>query len=206
MAPQHIRHFLHYALPVALLGAFGSSSACAADVDVAQIGPGYTEVGAALGPATELQIDLKGDVSARCRMASPPSAGKRLDFTSSGDVRSAFTLDCNTPFRLSVRSAQGGFAATEQHEGTASLIAYDMAIAVDTDAGMQALGWCSAEELSERAVGGCPFAGRGWSSGDATAINKTGSLTVRWNAAREGEKVALGEYRDTIIIDVAVRS
>jgi hypothetical protein len=33
-----------------------------------------------------------------------------------------------------------------------------------------------------------------------------GSLSVRWNAPAEGEAPALGQYRDTIVVDVAVRS
>lgn len=194
------------ALTLPLVGIAGAATAWAADESVAALGPGYSAEGAPLGAPTELQIELRGEVPARCRMTSPPVLAGRLDFNRSGDAQSSFGLDCNAPFLLSVRSGQGGFAAQETHMGTAQLIPYEIAVDIDTDSGMNALGWCRSSQLTDGLDVQCPFGAQGWSSGDATSINRTGSLSVRWNAPVEGEAPPLGQYRDTIVVDVAVRS
>lgn len=194
------------AMTLPLIGIASGSVAQAADESVAALGPGYSESGAPLGAATELQIDLRGEVAARCRMTSPPALTGRIDLNRAGNARAPFGLDCNAPFQLSVRSGQGGFAAGELREGITPRIAYELALDVDTDAGMNALGWCSADKLILGASAGCAFGAQGWSSGNATAINRMGSLSVRWNAPGNGALPAQGEYRDTITVDVTVRS
>ena len=78
-----------------------------------------------------------------------------------------------------------------------------------TDDGLRELDWCDADALTDDAVGGCEYAPNaangGWSSGDATAIDKTGSVRLRWNDQGEGAPM-LGQYRDNIIIQLEVRS
>src|SRR3546814_19646281 len=59
-----------------LLGGFGNAvTASAADAGLSALGAGYTAHDAPLGDPTELRIDLRGDVPARCRLASPPVLG-----------------------------------------------------------------------------------------------------------------------------------
>lgn len=190
-----------------LIGIVGAVPARASDANiVAAIGPGYSAAGATLGAPTELQIELRGEVHARCRMTSPPRLGGQIDFNRAGSAQSRFGLDCNTPFLLSVRSGHGGFASQGNLEGVAPMIRYEMAVDVDTDSGMNALGWCQSAQLADDAGPQCAFGPQGWSSGDATAINRTASLAVRWSAPTERDAPVLGEYRDTIIVNVAVRS
>jgi hypothetical protein len=108
---------------------------------------------------------------------------------------------------LRVRSGEGAFVAEHMREGIAPRIAYDLAVDVDTDAGFQALGWCRADQLADAESGGCAFGTvNGWSSGDATAIDRTGTMRLRWNAPREGDDPVLGRYRDTIVVELAVRA
>ena len=46
---------------------------------------------------------------------------------------------------------------------------------------------------------------RGWSSGDETAIDQTGTVRLRWEENKSGAPL-LGDYRDTIVIELEVRS
>lgn len=195
------------ALIVPFVGIVGAAPAWASDANIAAaIGPGYTAAGATLGAPTELQIELRGEVHARCRMTAPPALSGQIDFNRAGNAQSRFGLDCNTPFLLSVRSGHGGFSSHSGLEGVAAMIPYEMAVDVDTDSGMNALGWCQSAQLADGAGAQCPFGPQGWSSGDATAINRTASLNVRWSAPTERDAPVLGDYRDTIVINVAVRS
>lgn len=195
------------ALIISLAGIVSAAPAMASDEALAAaIGPGYSATGATLGAPTELQIELRGIVNPRCRMTTPPTLGGRLDFNKAGDSQSRFGLDCNAPFLLSVRSGHGGFASQDHLEGVATLIPYEIAVDVDTDSGRNALGWCQSAQLADDAGAQCAFGPQGWSSGDATAINRAASLSVRWSAPTEGAAPALGQYRDTIVVNVAVRS
>lgn len=205
--PSHRPGLRIAALIVPFVGIVGAAPACASDANIAAaIGPGYSAAGATLGAPTELQIELRGEVHARCRMTSPPRLTGQIDFNRAGNAQSRFGLDCNTPFLLSVRSGHGGFASQAGLEGVATMIRYEMAVDVDTDSGTNALGWCQSAQLADDAGSPCPFGPHGWSSGDATAINRTASLNLRWNAPTERDAPVLGEYRDTIIVNVAVRS
>ncbi|WP_077146973.1 hypothetical protein [Sphingopyxis sp. KK2] len=195
------------ALLILLGGIGGAASASAGEMSVAALGAGYTAYDAPLGLSTELRIDLRGEVAARCRMAAPPMLAQQLDFNRDGQAQANFGLDCNAPFQLRVRSGEGSFAAESAREGIASHIPYEVSIDVDTDAGRNALGWCRADQLSDQASGGCVFGtGSGWSSGDATAIDRTGTMKLRWSGRGEAEAPALGRYRDTIVVELTVRS
>lgn len=190
-----------------LLGGIGGASvATAGEISVAALGAGYTAHDAPLGLSTELRIDLRGEVSARCRMIAPPMMAQQLDFNHQGQVQANFGLDCNAPFQLRVRSGEGSFVAEAAREGIAGHIPYELSVDVDTDEGRHALGWCGADQLSDQS-GGCVFGtGAGWSSGDATAIDRTGTMKLRWDGPGEAEAPALGRYRDTIIVELSVRS
>ena len=177
--------------------------------DLAAMGSGYSAADAPLGSPTELRIDLKGRVAARCDLVTAPAPMSRLALTRAGESQSAFAIDCNAPFILRVRSDEGGFASVDPTPGIETLMPYQVSVAVGTDAGRQELGWCDAAALTDNSAGGCEFspadASRGWSSGDATAIDQSGSLRLRWDQAAS-EAPLLGRYRDTIVIELEVRS
>jgi len=138
----------------------------------------------------------------------PAGVGAKTRFQQDWRCGARFGLDCNTPFNLRVRSGDGGFASQDFYEGVARSIPYELSVDVDTDAGLNALGWCRSDQLVDDANGGdCTFGmGAGWSSGDNTAIDRTGMMRLRWKAPGVSEKPALGRYRDTIVIELTVRS
>ena len=187
----------------------GASGALAAPalVDVSALGAGYTSHDAPLGGPTELRIDLRGQIAPRCRLASPPALTQKLDFTRTGDAEAPFGLDCNTPFNLRVRSGEGGFASQDIQQGIARSVPYEISVDVDTDTGANALGWCRSDQLMDGHDGDCTFGtGAGWSSGDDTAIDRTGTMRLRWKAPGASDEPLRGRYRDTIVIELTVRS
>jgi hypothetical protein len=205
---RRLANNVHRALALLLLlgGIGGAATASAAEPDASALGSGYTASDAPLGAPTELRIDLRGTVAPRCRMTSAPTLARQPDLTREGEMQAQFGLDCNTPFRLRVHSGEGGFSAQDPHDGNARLIPYEIAVAVDTDSGANALGWCGADQLADQG-GSCAFGSHdGWSSGDATAINRTGTVQLRWAAPQQASALPPGRYRDTIVVELAVRS
>lgn len=189
-----------------LLGWGGA--AVAAD-PIAAFGAGYTSMDAPLGAPTELQVDLRGQVAARCDLTTPPVLSGRLDFNRAGQVQSAFSIDCNTPFILRVRSRNGAFASVDPTPGIAPATPYEVSLEVGTDAGRQNLGWCASPALAESGAGACAFSpaavAGGWSSGDAIAIDQSGSIRLRWDQP-EADAPRLGAYGDVIVIELEVRA
>lgn len=176
---------------------------------VGAVGSGYTSIDAPLGASSELRIDLKGRVAARCDLVAPPMFGGVLSVQRAGQTEAGFKIDCNAPFIMRVRSAEGGFASVNPTPGIQPLAPYELSVAVHTDEGRQDLGWCAAAALTADVASACGYApgaaGGGWSSGEATAINQTGSVRLRWNEPANGAPL-LGDYRDTIVIELEVRS
>lgn len=206
---RRLTNFLYRASALLLLlgGIGGAGVASAAGPDAGALGSGYTADDAPLGAPTDLRIELSGTIAARCRLTSAPALTERPDLTRQGEVQAQFGLDCNTPFNLRVRSGQGGFAVENAREGSRTVVPYELAVAVSTDAGESALGWCGADQLAQPNGGSCAFgSGEGWSSGDATAINRTGTMRLRWRAPAAAAALPAGRYRDTIVVELAVRS
>lgn len=204
MTPRHAP--LTGAFTAALL--LASPAVCMAEPG-ADIGPGYSAADAPLGASTELRIDLKGRVPARCELTSPPIIRGQLPIHRAGESETGFAIDCNTPFLLRVRSESGGMASIEPTPGITTLMPYELAVALGTDSGRRELGWCRSDALAGAAADGCDFsasgAGRGWSSEDATAIKQTGTVRLRWREAPASSPL-LGSYRDTITIELELRS
>lgn len=203
----HLRKKLIGALAAAIAFAW-AGSAFAAD-PIGALGAGYTAADAPLGAPTELRVDLRGQVAARCDLTAPPAIGGRLDFGQAGQVQSSFAIDCNTPFILRVRSRHGAFAGVDPTPGVATETPYEVAVDVGTNAGRRSLGWCQSAALSDQPVGGCAFApgaaDGGWSSDDAIAIDQTGTVRLRWDAPDDSAP-RLGSYGDIIVIELEVRA
>ena len=177
--------------------------------DVSSAGAGYTAADAPLGAPTELRIDLRGHVQARCEVVTAPQPFEGLVLRNPGRAESGFAIDCNAPFLMRVRSQGGGFLNPAPTPGIEPRLPYEIAVELNTDQGRQDLGWCDSRALGQALSGACPYAasapGGGWSSGDAVAIDQTGRLSVRWRQ-NESERPLLGAYDDVIVIELEVRS
>lgn len=164
---------------------------------------------APLGAPVELRIDMCGQVPARCEVTTQPRPITNMRLAQPGQDASDFSLDCNTPFVLRVRADHGAFVNPDPVRGTASAVPYEVAVTVGTDRGPADLGWCDAAHLVDASGdNGCVFApastGRGWSSGEATAMDQRGVMRLRWGRNVGGEPL-YGRYRDVVIIEVEVK-
>lgn len=171
-------------------------------------------------PTTDrLTVDITATLVERCGLgagSNPASAEGRID--RSETLVFSFALDCNTPFRIGVNSANGAMRMTgapanndrRAEDGFAVEKSYRVALSVDTDDGLLDGGTCRSRDLTSN-EGDCPFygdrPGRGLSSREATAINRTGTLTVRWDAEdqEEGARHAAGLFQDTLTVVVGPR-
>jgi len=193
---------------VASAGLAWTGAAVAEPFNAAALGAGYSSADAPLGAPTELRIDLRGQVSARCEVVPPTQLGS-IKLNDAGEVSGTFGIDCNTPFILRVKSANGGMAAVQPLYGVAPMADYRLGVELGTDQGRQNLGWCASAELAPEAAGGCAFGSAGpkggWSSGDAIAIRQSGEIHLRWDGQDDGAP-RLGAYQDNIVIEVEVRS
>lgn len=195
---------------LAATGVLAAAGPCLADAaDATAFGGGYSASEAPLGAPVELTLDLRGQVPARCQVTTPPAGLTGFDLNAAGEAQSAFAVDCNAPFLMRVRSERGGFGTDTSVANVEALAPYRMAVSVGTDAGRQDLGWCEASALVAQAAEGCAYGASaplgGWSSGDATAIRQSGSVTLRWNAPARGQ-ARLGAYQDVIVIEMEVRA
>lgn len=162
-------------------------------------------------PKDTITIDLVGRISHTCDFGSASAQSTVLptaDLLASFSSTVSLPLNCNTPFRIAVASANGALksSAAPDKSGFAFEKAYKVGLKVDTDGGQMNPADCLSTKL-KMGVGGCAFygeaAGAGLSSNNKTALNKTAQLTVSWTPSSDGEpRLAAGDYQDTIIITV----
>lgn len=167
-------------------------------------------------PNDTVRVDVTAAVPSRCGFKTAPSG-----MTSAASIETAqsipfdFVLDCNAPFAIGVKSANGGlaFQGTRDESGFAFEKGYRVGLSMQTSAGDVQAEPCQAAQLTATAASAdrCGFfaaaAGEGLSSGEAVAIDQTGRLTVSWTGRASSEpRAAAGSYQDTLIITLGVRS
>ncbi len=199
---KHMALGLGFALSVLV-----ASTACAEVSAASGSGSGYTALDAPLGSPVELEVEIVGSIAARCEMTSSALLVGDVDLKSSGETRADFGLNCNAPFTVQLRSQSGAFVNAAPPQGILDRAAYEVSVDVVTDNGRRELGWCDAEALAASAKAGCAFSPQngGWSSGEETAIGKSGTVRLRWND-NDRSAPLFGDYRDQITIELKVRA
>lgn len=164
-------------------------------------------------PANQpLAVEIRATIVERCGLSShgnPTSA--EGDLQRNERITFDFAIDCNTPFRIGVSSANGALRLAgapsgqdRTEDGFAVAKPYHVGLKVDTDSGIIDAGTCRSDELTS-AEKDCAFygahPGHGLSSGHATAIDRTGTLTVSWKGQGDsGPRPAAGLYQDTLTV------
>ena len=165
--------------------------------------------------ADTLTVDLAASIAQRCgikAVGATTLTGASIDRAES--YAFDFTLDCNTPFAIGVKSGNGALklagssAIDAAGQGFSILKPYAVSLSVQTDNGPLEGGSCASEKLT--GPGQCAFygasSGEGLSSGQRTAIERTGSVGVSWTVVDGEARRAAGTYQDTLTIIVGVRS
>jgi spore coat protein U-like protein len=166
-----------------------------------------------------LSIAVTATIAPKCGIGpSGAAAGSVPDLEQAQTLNFDFKLDCNSPFAIGVSSQHGALRlkstqnlnAGTDSQGFSLEKEYQVALSVQTDAGSLEGGSCGSKALKD-GTGSCSFygvsPGSGLSSGQRTAIDRTGTITVSWPASSGSDpRRAAGEYQDTITIVVGVKS
>lgn len=159
-------------------------------------------------------VEVRARVAERCGIAADERTTSSRPIDEAQQFALAFELDCNTPFRIGVRSRSGAMRLLAAPDGAMDLAGfavekpYTVGLSLATDAGLIEAGRCTAGQLLGGA-GGCPFSGEALGGGGlaiaGTVVRQRGTLDVRWAAAglAEGRRLAAGDYQDVLTVDVA---
>lgn len=153
------------------------------------------------GAPVTLVVDLTGTVVSHCGYAAmPPSSANLGDLSVAGSMALPFTLDCNIPFAVKVRSSNGALTRTVAAvatDGFTTSVDYAVAVSVETDLDPVSA-QCPVHGLTTCVLG------TGLSSGDGVGIGTSGTLTVSW--AKPAARPVAGSYVDQITLTVEVRA
>lgn len=167
-----------------------------------------------------ISIDVTAKIAERCGIAAsgPTTNSSVAELDKATDLTFGFTVDCNTPFRIGAYSLNGALRLTTAGDkgsvaadGFSQEKPYRAKLRVETDGDPIDTEFCSSRDLLS-GPSDCEFfattPGKGGiNSGKRTAINRQGTLTVKWGAEDgNGPRRAAGTYQDTITVIVGVKS
>lgn len=182
----------------------GRHAVCAALIVMAS-----TALAGTASAADQIQIAIEGRVEPSCGLSGVSGSLALGDITTAGERTLAFTVNCNSPFAYALVSANGGLAAQSKTKVIggefASLKPYSVGASFQTDLGMFGDAARPSSALTSAAAAPCVAAAFGSScpfttSGNGVAINKTGELTLQWEAA--STPLLAGSFSDTITLTV----
>lgn len=142
-------------------------------------------------------ITLSGSVEAHCEISSPATSADLGALNGVGSKELRLTYTCNTPFAYQIQSANGGLKhnTLEAQTGFLNSLAYTVQVHLPTDVSPISQTVSSREIVAGSAT---TFA----NSGSAIAINKTGTLTLNWDAPEFATATPLlaGDYGDHLTL------
>jgi len=183
---------------------YGRHAACALMSALAMMAGG----GAAQA-ADQVQIAIEGRIEPACGLSGAGGSVDLGDISTAGERRLAFTVNCNAPFAYAVVSANGGLASQAKARVLGgeftTLKPYSIGASFQTDLG--SFGDAARESSTLTAAAAAPCLATAFSascpfttSGNGVAINKTGELTLEWDAA--STPLLAGSFSDTITLTV----
>lgn len=159
--------------------------------------------------ADQVRITIEGRIEPSCGLSGAAGSVALGDISVAGERTLAFTVNCNSPFAYALVSTNGGLAAQARQRVVGgdfvSLKPYAVGARFQTDLGSFGDAARPSSALTSAAAApclaaafsnSCPFA----TSGNGVAINKTGELTLKWDAA--STPLLAGQFSDTIMLTV----
>lgn len=164
--------------------------------------------------ADAVKIVVIAELKARCGFGSRPQDPSGIaDLTVPGSITIPFSLECNAPFVIGVKSGSGGFKSsrTPDASGFRFVQPYTATLNVDTDRQRRDIDQrCSSTVLTEASTARCDMrasaAGQGVRSGNAVSVGGDASLTVQWSPDASAPRLIAGAYQETITIYLAART
>ena len=158
----------------------------------------------ALAPSTaraddSVSITISGDVPYSCSLGFASSAAELGDIATLDLWQTELAVNCNTPFKVSLRSERGGLENLARPEAVgdfADFVEYEAQLVMPFDDGSSAMiaGCGSAELLQGDLCAQLSSRGR-------TAIDQKARLRIDFS--RPKEPVLAGEYGDVITVILA---
>jgi hypothetical protein len=175
------------------------------------------------GDRDQASVAIEARIAPRCQLsATDRGDGNDLRIDRAARFSLGFLLDCNTPFRIGMASANGGLrlegaaAGNDAADGFARLKPYRLALRFDTDSQPNFdAGSCAASQILASSAACAFFAarpGEGISPGErVTAINQPGQIQIEWQAEDAGAegiaaRLAAGSFSDTITLVIGPRT
>ena len=147
-----------------------------------------------LAQQAPLELDLDGEITARCEILGFGSDGRAIDLASGGAQTFDFDISCNLPMQLELSSANGALVNEELEKlanGSSEWSArmpYDATITVDSIGLREAT---SSDAMANGVI---------YRSGSAIPFDTSGQLVVE--PRDDGASYPAGRYRDVISITV----
>lgn len=166
---------------------------------------GFVLVSGATGShAQTLTVTAKGSFPTLCTITkSGDFPVNDLSNVGAFSAQATAALNCNTPFKVQVASANGAMVrpiATVPPSFT-NMQSYELSFAFQTDDLVDRSASCSSEALKSGV--GCTLS-TGLTSGASTAINKTATLTASWTVGSATPLLA-GSYSDTLTVTLGAQ-
>ncbi len=158
---------------------------------------------AAAAAADQVQIALVGEIERTCALSTANAAVDLGDIRTTGRRDLALGVSCNSPFRYTLTSANGGL----RHAGGlnrigpfAELLPYRVDVTVPTDTGRAVFG-CDSTALSGAAANptGCPPA----DSGGGIALGGSAALALSWQTPPL--PLPAGDFADALTISFSLK-
>jgi hypothetical protein len=162
-----------------------------------------------------VDITVTATVGDRCgfdRLSPTASRAVTPDLETAQTFSVSLPLDCNTPFAVGVRGANGqlvNVTSAPDASGYAFGKTYGVRLTLETSEGDVRSGRCLSDQIV--AGGTCDFAsdqpGKGLGSGSGIAAPGAVTLTIDWpDQSTLNQRLAAGDYSDTITLVVGARA
>lgn len=158
--------------------------------------------GVAARASNHVQVEVRGVIEKECSIIRGRSASVDFslgDISSSGSKEISYTINCNTPFKYSITSENGGLQNSkiiQTAPGFEVRLPYNIAVHIPTD-DVIIDDHCASETVRIGHVA-CQFS----DSRNGIAVDSQARVTMTWIQQKQ---LAAGRYFDNIVLTIAAK-
>ena len=153
-----------------------------------------------LAAAGKVEVEVTGAITPYCANSVTAVPINLTDPRKAGSAKFAFTIDCNAPFRYTMRSDNGALRLADAPAALSSdqiEVAYDVRIRIPLNHGTVIDDTCSSKSIKHGAIN-CDFTNRA-----KTAIKQHAETQISWNDTHI--PLLAGQYTDRLTVFVSVK-
>ena len=148
----------------------------------------------AMAQQAPLELDLQGEITARCEVLGFGTASGPVDLSDGGTQTFDFDISCNLPMQLELSSANGALVNEELEKLAIGNSDWSVRMPYDATITVDSVG------LREATTSDAMASGVIYRSGSAIPFDTSGQLVVE--PRDDGARYPAGRYRDVISITV----